>query len=767
MKENVKINAPIGEISLKDLVYGICAHLTCALFAFFMARTSISGLIPFGISVISACPQVLLPGAVLGCVAGYMFPASGIGMFRYIAACLAVLAIKVMCSAISKVGKKVLFMCATTLAVTLATGLVTLNDVEYAPVYAAVEALLAAGGTYFAHYAFLAVRRRNSVNRTKVFCSFIIVLALAAAGALPISIGYISVGRVLFTAIILSCARFGGITGGMAAGIATCAASALTGGGANVSLMYALGGLVAGMLREKGRYIQLLGYLVTALLCALSGGITAQNVAPCVEVFFGATIFLNLPRAVNLKLGRLLSLGAAVNAPVSLKKAVTMRLSFAATALKDVSLTVEQVARELSKINTPEPISIIRGTQYTACKGCVMSQICWDEKKEDTVFALGEIMNAVKQGKEEPLNSAPKEFNERCLRGEVIVNALDIAFADYAAKSAAENRLDEVRAVVCDQFDGISGMLSDIVSELDNDEQYDTAAAARVADALKEIGICPTQCVCRTDKYGRLSIEATAPDNGFGLINKLKIMRVASNVCDRDFEAPDVVRCGGEMVLTLNERARYTAEIGAEQIICKGSTMCGDSYNWFYDGRGRIVVILSDGMGAGGRAAVDSAMATGLMSRLIKAGFGFDCSLRILNSSMLFKSTDESLATVDISCIDLFTGQIELLKAGAAPTIVRRRGRTGKAQSTSLPAGIIREIGFDKATVKIHSGDILLMMSDGVTAQGTDWIYEELENWGNGTAQALSERIANEAKRRRTDGHEDDITVIAAIIERA
>ena len=111
-------------------------------------------------------------------------------------------------------------------------------------------------------------------------------------------------------------------------------------------------------------------------------------------------------------------------------------------------------------------------------------------------------------------------------------------------------------------------------------------------------------------------------------------------------------------------------------------------------------MILSDGMGTGGRAAVDGAMASGLMSRLIKAGFGYDCSLRILNSSMLFKSTDESLATVDIASIDLFTGETKLYKAGAAPTIVRRSGKTGKVQSTSLPAGILREIGFDKAVVK-------------------------------------------------------------------
>ena len=80
-----------------------------------------------------------------------------------------------------------------------------------------------------------------------------------------------------------------------------------------------------------------------------------------------------------------------------------------------------------------------------------------------------------------------------------------------------------------------------------------------------------------------------------------------------------------------------------------------------------MYVILSDGMGTGGRAAVDGAMASGLMSRLIKAGFGYDCSLRILNSSMLFKSTDESLATVDIASIDLFTGQVELYQVPLRP----------------------------------------------------------------------------------------------------
>ena len=171
-------------------------------------------------------------------------------------------------------------------------------------------------------------------------------------------------------------------------------------------------------------------------------------------------------------------------------------------------------------------------------------------------------------------------------------------------------------------------------------------------------------------------------------------------------------------------------------------------------------------MGTGGRAAVDGAMASGLMARLLKAGFGYDCSLKIINSAMLFKSSDESLATMDIASIDLFTGNTELYKAGAAPTLVRRNGKSGRAESTSLPIGILKDVSFDRAGIRLRANDILLMVSDGVTFDGTEWIRQELENWHDGGAQDLAEHICDCARRRQTAGKPDDITVIAAIIEK-
>ena len=247
----------------------------------------------------------------------------------------------------------------------------------------------------------------------------------------------------------------------------------------------------------------------------------------------------------------------------------------------------------------------------------------------------------------------------------------------------------------------------------------------------------------------------------------MDILSVTEAVCGREFEPPTVTRAKNDVFIKLCEKANFSVSLGVTQLIAGDGNICGDAYTTFDDGKGHTILLLSDGMGTGGRAAVDGAMASGLMERLLKAGFGYDCALRLVNSSLLFKSTDESLATIDIASIDLFTGQVDLYKVGAAPTVLRRGGRTGKAQSTSLPAGILRDIGFDKAAVTLKQGDIVLLLSDGAVNDGTDWICAELEAFKGENAQQLSEKIAHSARRRRTDGHEDDITVVAAILEKA
>ena len=62
----------------------------------------------------------------------------------------------------------------------------------------------------------------------------------------------------------------------------------------------------------------------------------------------------------------------------------------------------------------------------------------------------------------------------------------------------------------------------------------------------------------------------------------------------------------------------------------------------------------------------------------------------------------------------------------------------------------------------VHSGDIILMMTDGVTPD-EQWLSRELSR--QSTPSELSERIAK-AARNAENGRDDDISVIAVMVGR-
>ena len=217
--------------------------------------------------------------------------------------------------------------------------------------------------------------------------------------------------------------------------------------------------------------------------------------------------------------------------------------------------------------------------------------------------------------------------------------------------------------------------------------------------------------------------------------------------------------------MQISERPLYRVQSGCAQHSCGNAQLCGDSWECFTDGNGRQIAIISDGMGTGGRAAVDGAMASGILSRLIKAGIGFDAALKIVNSALLVKSGDESLATIDLAALDLYSGNVEFMKAGAPISLLRKSGRTVVIDAPSLPIGILNDINFTKSSDSLSDGDLLILVSDGALAAGDDWLSDTIETWSGQVPQELAEEIVTQAIARRGDGHDDDITVVAMKIK--
>ena len=61
----------------------------------------------------------------------------------------------------------------------------------------------------------------------------------------------------------------------------------------------------------------------------------------------------------------------------------------------------------------------------------------------------------------------------------------------------------------------------------------------------------------------------------------------------------------------------------------------------------------------------------------------------------------------------------------------------------------------------------MVLVSDGVTATGADWVKSQLEAGAELSAQQLAEDLARTARERQQPGREDDITVLVADLFRA
>ena len=170
-------------------------------------------------------------------------------------------------------------------------------------------------------------------------------------------------------------------------------------------------------------------------------------------------------------------------------------------------------------------------------------------------------------------------------------------------------------------------------------------------------------------------------------------------------------------------------------------------------------------MGTGGRAAVDGAMTSAMAESLLKAGIGFDSMLQTINAALMAKSGDESLATLDLACIDLFTGEAQFRKAGAACTILRRGRRTEVLEASSVPLGILPGVEFASCQRDLGPGDVVVLVSDGVVAAGHEWLADLVADWDEReNPNAFAQRITDEAKKRRSDGHEDDVTALVLVL---
>ena len=608
--------------------------------------------------------------------------------------------------------------------------------------------------------------------------ALLMTAGLCCAALSHISFRDLSLGRTAALLVVLFAA---GIPGGKecagtgtAAGVTMGALTALCGvqGSFGYTLpgIWGLGGLLAGVFAPLGQ-----GFLCAALLLGETAAVFlfAQDsgaYAILGEALLAGGIWVLLPNRIRSRLWvRFGGDGAEMGGAVG--DLLLSRLRDTGTALFQIAQASDTVAKHLDKKEkTPDgtPEHIFRETIQKVCRSCPDGAKCWAGSYGETLDSFGRLKDRLRESGTLTPEIVGESFIHGCTRQEMIAAQ---AQRDYRTHRESQNKkrlASRTRGLVTDQFEGLSMVLTEMGEQLRQIHSCDRDMEDQIRECCMRNHLEVQKLCCHLDAREHLTLELTIPigqwyrlENG----KKLHLPELTAQLSTavlRALAPPQVLTAGNTAVLCWYEQPRYRLLTGSAQLSAEAGKVCGDIFTVFQDRERRETLLLSDGMGTGTHAAMDSALTVGIVSRLLQAGIGPDAALRLVNSALLIRAEEESLATVDLAQVDLYTGQAFFCKAGAAPTYLRRSGRCGSVEAISLPAGIL-ETAFESASVTLHTGDMLVMVSDGAVQGDGSWILGEMERAGMQEPQKFAEHLVRCA-RAHTEGRTDDITVLAALL---
>ncbi len=581
-------------------------------------------------------------------------------------------------------------------------------------------------------------------------CCIVTALGFLSLGALDYP--FANIGRLILGFVLLTVTARRGLA--WCAAIAVPAVLGFCANGTAVgAAVIAFSAVASGAFTKYGKIVRAVGFMFFCAVSTVVLGIDDNSWKILVEAAVAAAAFVCIP-IEKIKVPE--SDFSDNTVALMLRE----RLNFAADAIGGIGSGINAAADTLDRKYSTNPEKIAERAADRACRSCPNSMVCWGKKYEQFRKEFSRLVTQLRTGFELTEFSMSPECAEECVNKNSVIRAISSEYSRYVSAAADERRIRELRRIYIDQLEGVRDILRDMGALR---AEVKTANRARTAEKraeklLRENGVELPQAFVMFDRRGKLRFEAygtTEPR-----VTKEYLGTLLIKALGRDLELPEITGSSGRIRITTNERTALSAKIGAFQLPKGQNNVCGDCYDTFTDASGTLYVILSDGMGTGSRARVDSAMACSVLSKLLKGGISLPAALETVNNVLMIKSADESFATLDICRLDLNSGECAVYKAGAATTYIKSSDKLVRATLSSPPAGLGGKLTVPAQKFTVGAGDVIVMTTDGAVLD-EQWLSRELSQ--RVEPCELSERIAK-AARSAENGRDDDISVIAVAV---
>lgn len=588
--------------------------------------------------------------------------------------------------------------------------------------------------------------------------------------------------------------------------------------------LFMMAGTVAALLYK----ISPMSAVISACLCgAVWGGYisgTAALTAWLPAVMIGGAIFLIIDKISNTDMGQVFGVQKENSESVisESEARASARLCNRDEQLKALSgafSSLSEMFYNLSdRLRRPSVLDLRRmcdGAFDLFCPGCPDREMCWGLEYPSTLDVLGKLSEHLHTHGRVELDCLPKYLLDRCAHTENIISQINRS----CAKMTEEALKSEKTEVFALDYEGMARILCDTLTSDDEEYSNDSALAESISKYLYECGFGQTTVVCFGGRRKQIIARGMGPlraaiysDHLREDIEKLSGYQLVGPTFHNgdDYTPPSMtftarpkikaecvcrtVAADEDRILSHNfegklsgafdKKAQSVGDAPAagddlasvlkndKDAAYLNNSNCGDTVNVFVSRKDHLYALISDGMGTGENAAFTSELCSVFLEKMLSAGNSVETTLKMLGGLIRSKGVgscgSECSATVDLLELDLLTAEAVFVKSGAAQSYVIRGGNIYRLISKTVPIGIIKAIDAEKMKLDAKPGDIIVMVSDGVT-QGSEnciWLKDLLiaeDTSESADLDALADKIiVKSRKAARLMGYEkyDDASVV-------
>lgn len=449
---------------------------------------------------------------------------------------------------------------------------------------------------------------------------------------------------------------------------------------------------------------------------------------------------------------------------------------YTARRLSEMSQSLELLARscmeteqEARGLTREDALAAMQTAASMVCGSCSRCNLYSSSEKEDSYY-LYYLLRAFEQKGHVDYEDMPRFFMETCRRREDYVGQLNRNLGRATMNLEWKNRFLESRETVMVQFRELAVILEEFAHQMEQARDITDQKGETVRRVFHANRMAVDNMLLLEYENRRREAYVTMHTTGSRCVTAKEAAGVLGQALGgqgwyvpRDARAL-VTRQAATMRFC--EAGSYRMAYGVARLGKEGKQVSGDNYTYSSNTPGQVIMSLSDGMGSGEQAARESERVVELTQQLLETGFSARAALKMVNTVLLLGGTEQHPATLDLCCVDLYTGVLEAMKLGAVATFILGAEGVEILEAGEVPMGVIAPVEPILLSRKLWEGDRIVMVTDGILDAFPGENKEAsmkacLEGMPVRGPQDMAERILRTACQS-AGSVRDDMTVLAA-----